>query len=164
MPRAESKTAAKQTDRQAIIDELGEVERQFRLWTPGVNPHAARLTELNAIVDSWYEKFDPELSDIQESARYRLEIKPCQYKRDLSPEAQAAAFARLKRVKVQDGSGKLVPLDMLSLFHLTQAQIIKYLGEAYLDEIAPQKRTGRRTYKLVPKAGPQLVKSKEKAA
>jgi hypothetical protein len=164
VPRAESKNAAKQLDRQAIIDELGEVERQFRLWTPGVNPHAARLAELNAIVDSWYKAFDPELSDVQESPRYRLEIKPCQFKRDLTPEAEAAAFLKLKRVKVQDGSGKLVPLDLFSLFHLTQAIIVKYLGEAYLDEIAPQKRTGRRTYKLVPKAGPQLVKSKEKAA
>ena len=160
--RSKSKHAAAKPieDRQAIIDELGEVDRQYRLWTPGVNPYAARLAELNAIINSWYEGFDRELSDVREGARYRLEVKPCQYKRVLSPEAEAAAFERLKQVKVQDGTGKLVPLDPLSLFTLSQAMIVKYLGEAYLDEIAPKSRSGKRTYKLVAKAAPQLVKPK----
>jgi hypothetical protein len=150
--------------RQAIIDELGEVERQFKLWTPGVNPYASRLAELNAIVDGWYLEADPDSTDIQEGARYRLEVKPCQFKRELTAKAQAAAFARLKKVKIQDGSGRLVPLDLLSLFKLTQATILKYLGEQFLDEIAPARRTGKRTYRLLPKAGPMLMKTGKEAA
>jgi hypothetical protein len=128
-----------------------------------VNPYAARLAELNAIVDGWYRKADPEATDVQEGARYRLEVKPCQFQRDLTPAAQAAAFQRLKRVKIQDGTGKLVPLDLLDLFKLTQAIIVKYLGQAYLDEIAPKERTGKRTYKLLAKAAPQIVGKKEAA-
>lgn len=163
---AKSAAVNHQLSRQAIIDELGEVERQYRLWSPGVNPHKQRYDELNAIVDSWYRGADPESTDVQEGQRYRLEVKPCQFKRELTPQAQAAAFARLKRVKVQDGSGQMVPLDLLSLIKLTQVTIVKYLGEDYLDQIAPARRTGKRTYKLLPKAAPavSITRGKEKVA
>ena len=62
-------------------------------------------------------------------------------------------------MKVLDGTGKNIPLDLVSLFSITQAAIVKYLGEDYLDSIAPRVRAGKRTYKVIAKAAPALQKA-----
>jgi hypothetical protein len=136
--------------RQAIIDELGEVDRQFKLWTPGVNPHAARRAELHAIVCGWYGDAPPAESYVVEGRRYRLQIKACQFRREVTAAAQETAFEAVKKTG----------LAPFSIFRATQESIQKLLGEAFLDRIAPKKRTGPRTFELVPLAGPQLVRNK----
>lgn len=140
--------------RQAIIDELGEVERKFRLWTPGVNPHAARLAELRATVNSWYANEPPDSAFTVEGEQYRLQVKPCEFRRDVTAEAQSLAFEATKKKG----------LDPFLIFRATQESIQKVLGENFLNAIAPKKRTGPRKHLLVAKAAPEVMKPKEKAA
>src|SRR4249919_3198076 len=109
--------ATKETSRQQIIDELGEVDRQFKLWTPGVNPHAARLAELHAIVAGWYKQSPPESSYVVEGKKYRLQVKPCQYRRAMTAAAQEAAFDAVKKTGT-------APFTM---FKATQDSIAKLL-------------------------------------
>jgi len=138
-----------ETFRQAIIDEFGEADRQARLWTPSVNPHLARRAELAAIIESWYASAPPETSETLDGRSYRLEVKPCQYQRKLTPVVFLEAFKRLKKLK----------LDPFAVFTATQEALRKYLGEPFLDEFAPKERTGRRTFDVVAKAAPQLSKA-----
>lgn len=140
--------------RAAIIDELGEVERKFRLWSPGVNPHAARLAELRATVLGWYAGQPPGAEFVEEGKAYRLQVKPCQYRRDMTVGAQKTAFTAM------DKKG----IDPFLVFKSTQENIQKLLGEAFLEEIAPKKRTGPRTMSLVAKAGPAAAQLKKEAA
>jgi len=137
--------------RQQIIDELGEVERKFRLWKPAANPHAARLAELRATVTTWFQDKPPDASYVMEGSQYRLEVKPAQFRRDMTSAAQAAAFDAVKKMGVAP----------FSIFKATQESIAKILGEKWLDSIAPKKRTGPRTFSLVAKSAPSI---KEKAA
>lgn len=132
---------------------MGEVERKFRLWSPGVNPHAARLAELRATVLAWYAKEAPGNSFVEEGKAYRLLVKPCQYRRNVTAAAQKAAFDAM------DEKG----LDPFMVFKATQEAIQKLLGEPYLEQIAPKARTGPRTMSLVAKAAPVSVKGKEAA-
>jgi|SRR5215467_7887863 len=137
------------TSRQTIVDELGEVERKFRLWAPPVNPHAARLSELRKIVAGWYAEESPEASFVLDGLQYRMQVKPCQFRREVSASAQGQAFDAVKKKGI----------DPFAIFRATQEAIQKVLGEPYLDSIAPKKRTGPRTFALVAKAAP-AVKTK----
>lgn len=149
--------AAREAKRQeiiAIIDELGEVERKFRLWTPGVNPHAARLAELRATVNAWYANELPEASFVVEGEQYRLQVKACEFRRDVTAEAQHQAFEATRKKGI----------DPFLIFKATQESIQRVLGEGFLNAIAPKKRTGPRKHVIVAKAAPEVMKPKEKAA
>lgn len=68
--------------------------------------------------------------------------------------AQTASFEAMRRKG----------MDPFLAFKATQESIQKILGEAFLEQIAPKKRTGPRTMSLVAKAAPEIGKPKEKAA
>jgi hypothetical protein len=140
---------SQEINRRAVVDELGEVDRQERLWTPSVNPHTARRVELSAIIQGWYANSPADSPDTVEGKQYRLEVKPCQFERVLTPETQAAAFKRFK----------LLELDPFTVFRATQASIQLHLGEGFLDAHAPKVRTGRRAFTVIAKAAPALQKA-----
>ncbi len=136
--------------RSAVIDEYGEKLRLAKLWTPSVNPHLVRLAELGAVIDGWYADFPAEQNDTQEGALYRLEVRPRQFERELSTDARATVFRSLKRHGV----------NPFTVFLVTQAEIMKHLGEAFLDSVAPKTRTGRRTFSVLAKAAPAVALKK----
>lgn len=138
-----------EANRRAVVDEFGEVYRQERLWTPSVNPHTARRVELAALISDWYADSPADSPDTIEGKQYRLEVKPCQFERVLTPETQAAAFKRMR----------LLELDPFTVFGATQAAIQKHLGEGFLDKHAPKVRTGRRAFSVIAKAAPALGKA-----
>lgn len=148
--------------RQAILNEYGETDRLLRLWTPPVNPHAARRAELHAIIQSWYVSLPAAETASLDSKQYHLDVKPCQFQRDMGPAAQAKAFRAfqdLDVIRAVKGKSKLVKFDPFEVFSTTQAAITSYLGEAFLDEIAPKQRTGQRTFSVVAKAAPSVSKA-----
>lgn len=151
--------ASETAERQAIVDEFGEVKRQADLWKPTVNPHLKRLSELSAIIQGWYEKHPADQADLFLGASYQLEVKPCQFERNLTVSAIRKAFDRFKKLKIFDSAGKPAKFDPFTVFSVTQAAIKDRLGEPFLDEIAPKQRTGRRTFSVVPRAAAVPVKA-----
>lgn len=142
--------------RQAIIDRYGEAVRLSRLWRPAVNPHSAEVQALEGIIASWYESESPleaENAQVLEGQLYRLEVKPRQFQRQITTEALRKAYSKLQK------QFRVTKTDIFSVFTATQESLRKYLGEPYLDSIAPKARTGRRTFSVVAKEAPAQKKA-----
>lgn len=141
-------------ERRQIIDRFGEADRLARLWVPSVNPHEARRAELLAIIQSWYADADAEFSATEDGEYYRLEVTQRQFSRDLTPQSQKLAFEALRKLTIADAQGKVQKFNPFQVFSTTQYAIKRYLGEEFLERIAPRKRVGCRKYNAVALEGP----------
>lgn len=104
-----------------------------------------------AALEASYIDFPAERGDIAEGAKYQVRVSPRQNQRELTPKSISLAFYKMRLIKtVVDGV--TVRFDPFTVFTATLDAIKKHLGQAYLDEIAPEQRTGRRTYIAVAKA------------
>jgi hypothetical protein len=137
--------------RQAVIDAFGEADRQAKLWTPPVNPHLAKVAELQAIIESWYKDSDAEFCGIEDGQRYRLEVSARRNQREMTSSVQRKAYEAISALK---------GVDAFSVFEATQEAIKEHLGEAWLDRQAPHKRTGKRKYTVVGLSAPAKVVKK----
>ncbi len=140
-----------ETQRRAVLNEFGDVQAKMLAWAPPANPHAARYTELHAEILSWGESVDAAQPYSLETKRYTLDMSPRYNERDMGPAAQEAAFRAFEKLKIVV-NGKVAKFNPFTVFETTIAQIKKHLGETFLDEIAPQQRTGRRTFTVGVKA------------
>jgi len=150
--------ASELADRQAIIDEFGEVDRLMKLWKPQVNPHAKRRTELLAVMESWYVDHPAEEGDLIEGALYQVEVKPRKKHRTMTPAAYKKAFERFRKLVALDGKTP-VKFDPFTVFSTTLEAIKKHLGKHFLDEIAPEEQTGTRDFIAVAKAPAAAAKA-----
>lgn len=142
--------ASEASVRQQAIDRYGEADRQYKLWKAPVNPHAEELAEAKAAIEALYETHPAEEGDVAEGLQYQLAVSKRQNERDLTDEARSKAFYRFQRLRTID-KGKIVKFPVFSVWSVTLDAIKKHLGESFLDSIAPQHRTGRRTYTVVAK-------------
>jgi len=127
-------------------------------WAPPANPHLARYTELKLVIASWGETEPPAEHYSFASKRYTLDMKPRQRERDMGPVAQEAAFRAFEKLEIVVDH-KVAKFNPFEVFSTTQAAIIEHLGQAFLDQIAPQERTGRRDFTVTAKATPALQKA-----
>ena len=144
-------------DRQAIIDEYGEVDRLAKLWQPQVNPHLKRKAELQSIIEGWYVDHPADQTALEQGREYQLEVSERHNQRELTEAARQKAFYKFQRLRTATTAGKISRFPVFSVFSVTLADIKKHLGEACLDQIAPSARTGPRTYKVVAKAAASSV-------
>ena len=128
-------------------------------WTPPANPPDARYSELKAVIDSWGEGVDAALPYSLESKRYTLDMKPCQQRRDMGPTAQEAAFNAFRDLDAIGPKNRVVKFNPFEVFSTTIDAITKHLGESFLDSIAPQRRTGRRSCVVTSKINSALQKA-----
>ncbi len=146
------------TQRRAVLNEFGDVQAKMLAWTPPANPHLVRFSELDAEIDSWGGSVDAEQPYSLETKRYTLEMTPRKRVRDMGPAAQEEAFRALEKIEVVVNH-KVAKFNPFDVFSTTIAAVTKHLGVAFLDKIAPQKRTGARTYTVTAKAVPALQKA-----
>jgi hypothetical protein len=132
---------------QPLIDEFGELlrkvaEAEVRI-TREVGVDRERLEAVKELIQSWYEKTQPEIPVVEEGKAYFLEVTPREWHRDLDIKAKRKIFALLK---VKLGA------DPLGLFGMTLETVKTQLGTAVLDSLASKDRTGARKLKAVAKS------------
>ena len=128
-------------------------------WTPPANPHQARFSELHTEIESWGEGVDAEQPYALETKRYTLDMKPRKNQRDMGPVAQQAAFDAFRKLDTIGPNHRIVKFNPFEVFSTTIAAVTKHLGVAFLDKIAPQQRTGARTFTVTAKAAAALQKA-----
>jgi len=140
--------SAEMAERRRLVDLYGETVRLASLWQPQVNPHLAKLEELETAIAGWYTDYPADQGDVVRGARYQLEVKAQQFQRTITPQARSKVFYKMRMVKTVV-AGKIQRIDPFAFFTVTQDAIKKILGEAFLDQIAPRARTGRRVFDVV---------------
>lgn len=68
--RTDAPAASQPVSREALIDEYGELDRQYRLW----QPHEKRYEALKAEIKGWYENTPAEMPQVAEGTLYRLSL------------------------------------------------------------------------------------------
>lgn len=148
-PSPTRQAAALTKDKQALIDEFGELlrkiaEAEVRI-TREVGVDRERLEAVKDTINAWFKDTPPGDPAVEEGQLYFLESTAREYERELPIKAKRTIF---KLLKAKLGS------DPLGLFGITLEAVKTHLGKAVLDELAVKERTGQRRLKVVAKAPP----------
>ena len=121
-----------------LVDQLGEAERQFKLWTPQVNPHAARKAAILKELQARHTGLAAEKQQIHLGKSYQLEVTPCQIRRPITVAVKQMAWRALRELRI----------DPLQCFAITLTELRDQLGKEFVAEHVAEERTGPRDYKV----------------
>jgi hypothetical protein len=142
-------TALSALDIQSLIDEFGEADRQFKLFVPQVNPHAARRALALMELQRRYADLAADQQKIEDGRAYQLVVTQRELQHPITLAVKKNAWRALKRLKK----------DPLDIFGTTLGQLKQELGKAFVTKHVPEVRGGSRDFVVT-----ALAKAKEQKA
>ena len=123
---------------ETLVDRLGEADRQFKLFIPQVNPHAASRAAILKELAGRYPDLAAESQQLCRGKTYQLEITPREIQHPITIEVKRLAWKRLKHVKA----------DPFASFSISLAQLRSTLGKKFVADNVAEERTGPRNYNV----------------
>ena len=123
---------------ETLVDRLGEADRQFKLFQPQINPHAASRAALLKELAGRYPDLGAESQQLCLGKAYQLEITPREIQRPITVTVKRLAWKKLKNLKA----------DPFASFSITLAELKAQLGKEFVKKHVAEERTGPRNYNV----------------
>jgi hypothetical protein len=123
---------------ETLVDRYGEADRQFKLFIPQINPHAATRAAILKELAGRYPDLAAESQQLCRGKAYQLEITPREIQRPITIEVKQLAWKRLKHLKA----------DPFAAFSITLAELRSQLGKKFVKDNVAEVRTGPRNYNV----------------
>jgi hypothetical protein len=139
--------------KRAVVDEFGEVERQFQLWRPPaqpVNPHAKRYAELEAEILTWSPDLPAAEGEVIRGKRYQVSISARGWQSVVTAAVRRAAFGVMEAVK---------DCDPFAFFNVSISDMKAQCGSDFVKVHVKKAQTGPRTISVVAIASVPLKKT-----